>query len=181
MLESIAKGEGKTVNVGEVIGTIGEGDGRPAAQPEAEEEGTEEAEAEQPEAEAETAEKETDGHREAEEGGFRASSSVRKLAQEYEIDFAEVSGSGSGGRITREDVERLIRERDRGGAPAREAETPAPERDGKRAERPAPAAEMGGRSLKSASGCHAAGSPSPSGSSSRSRRWRCSPPSTRWT
>ena len=30
VLESIAKGEGETVNVGEIIGTIGEGDGKPA-------------------------------------------------------------------------------------------------------------------------------------------------------
>ena len=37
VLESISKGEGETVNVGEVIGTIGEGDGSeaPAAEEEA--------------------------------------------------------------------------------------------------------------------------------------------------
>jgi 2-oxoglutarate dehydrogenase E2 component (dihydrolipoamide succinyltransferase) len=140
ILESIAKGEGETVNVGEVIGTIGEGDGRPAAEPE-EEEAEERAGAEQPEAEAETeAEKteEADGHREMEEG-VRASPSVRKLAQEYDIDLAGVSGSGSGGRITREDVERLIREQSR---------TAAPEEDGRREERPAPAAEDGRGALE---------------------------------
>src|SRR3712207_7648209 len=69
VLESIAKGEGETVNVGEVIGTIGEGDGSeaPAAEEETpeEEEASEEeesAEAEQPEPEAQA--EETDGHRE---------------------------------------------------------------------------------------------------------------------
>jgi 2-oxoglutarate dehydrogenase E2 component (dihydrolipoamide succinyltransferase) len=67
----------------------------------------------------------------------RASPSVRKLAREYEIDLAEVSGSGPGGRVTREDVERLIREQSRGGAPAREAERSAPEEDGRREEGPA--------------------------------------------
>jgi 2-oxoglutarate dehydrogenase E2 component (dihydrolipoamide succinyltransferase) len=149
VLASIAKGEGESVNVGEVIGTIGEGDGSeaPAAEPEEEteaetpEEGApeEEAEAEQPEAEAETeageaAEEEAaeeDGHREVEDG-VRASPSVRKLAREYEIDLAEISGSGSGGRVTREDVERLIREQSRTAAPAREAE-----QDGRREERSA--------------------------------------------
>ncbi len=109
VLESIAKGEGETVNVGEVIGTIGEGDGRPAQQVEEAPEEEERAEAEQPEAE-----EELDGHREME---VRASPSVRKLAQEYDVDLAEVSSSGSGGRITREDVERLIREQ---GRPAEE-------------------------------------------------------------
>ncbi len=136
VLESIAKGEGETVNVGEVIGTIGEGDGSeaPAAQEEA---GTPEEAPEEEEgavSEGEGAAEEADGHREME---VRASPSVRKLAREYEIDLAEVSGSGSGGRVTREDVERLIREQSRGGAPAREAERPAPEEDGRREERPA--------------------------------------------
>jgi 2-oxoglutarate dehydrogenase E2 component (dihydrolipoamide succinyltransferase) len=150
VLESIAKGEGETVNVGEVIGTIGEGDGRPAAEEEeAEAEAPEEgerAEAEQPVAEAEeTAAQETDGHREMEDE-VRASPSVRKLAREYDIDLAEVSGSGSGGRVTREDVERLIREQGRGGAPAREAERPAPEEDGRREE--GPAAEDGRSALE---------------------------------
>jgi 2-oxoglutarate dehydrogenase E2 component (dihydrolipoamide succinyltransferase) len=143
VLESIAKGEGETVNVGEVIGTLGEGDGQPAAEPEEEEaEAAEEerAETEQAEAEAEEAaaeeeeivEEEPDGHREV-EVEVRASPSVRKLAREYDIDLADVSGSGSGGRVTREDVERLIREQDR--TAAREVERP--EEDGRREERPA--------------------------------------------
>ena len=157
VLESIAKGEGETVNVGEVIGTIGEADGQPAAQPQEAEpqeaepreeeaeaqEAEERAEVEQPEAAAEA--EEADGHREMEDG-VRASPSVRKLAQEYDVDLAEVSGSGSGGRITREDVERLIREQDRGAAPTREAQRP--EEDGRREERQAPAAADGRSALE---------------------------------
>ncbi len=143
VLESIAKGEGETVDVGEVIGTIGDGEAggdggeAPTEEPEEEEEAAQEerAESEQPEPEAEAegaADEEADGHRGV-ENGVRASPSVRKLAQEYDIDVAEVAGSGSGGRVTREDVERLIRGQDRGGgAPTREAEKPsAPEEDGR--------------------------------------------------
>ncbi|HEX2741461.1 MAG TPA: 2-oxoglutarate dehydrogenase complex dihydrolipoyllysine-residue succinyltransferase [Rubrobacter sp.] len=134
VLESISKAEGETVNVGEVIGTIGEGDGAaPEEEPEAE---AEEAEAE------EVGGEESNGHREVEDGGFRASPSVRKLAQEYEVDLAEVSGSGSGGRITREDVERLIRKQSQTAAPEK---TEEPERDGKGATQPAPAASEDGR------------------------------------
>jgi 2-oxoglutarate dehydrogenase E2 component (dihydrolipoamide succinyltransferase) len=134
VLESISKGEGETVNVGEVIGTIGEGDG---AQPE------QQAEEEQPQAEEvqPEAEEASNGHREVEDGAGRASPSVRRLAQEYEIDLAEVTGSGSGGRITREDVERLIRDQSRTAAPDR---TEEPERDGK-GEAPQPAASEDGR------------------------------------
>ena len=138
VLESIAKGEGETVNVGEVIGTIGEGDGRPAEQPEAEqapEEEPPEEEAQAAEEEQPEAAEEADGHREMEDG-VRASPSVRKLAQEYDIDLAGISGSGSGGRVTREDVERSIREQ---GRTAEKIEEPpaAPEEDGRREERPA--------------------------------------------
>ena len=150
VLENITKSEGETVNVGEVIGTIGEGgaaegDGQPET---AEEEGVAEAQAEQsePEAEEAAADEEADGHRDVEEGGFRASPSVRKLAQEYEVDLAEVSGSGSGGRITRDDVERIIREQ---GRPSEAEERPAqPEEDGRAQERPAAVAENGRGALE---------------------------------
>ncbi len=153
VLESIAVGEGEDVGVGDVIGTLGEGDGAPS-EPQAEED-EQQAEAEQPQAEEEEAEEaeagqavseETNGHREDGEG--RASPSVRRLAQEYDINLAEVSGSGSGGRIIKDDVERLIREQSQG--QAQEAPTQAPERDGQGEEEPArqeeaaaPAAEDG--------------------------------------
>ena len=148
VLQSISKDEGETVNVGEVIGTIGEGDGAAPAgvqeeQPQAEEEREEQpqAEAEQQEPEAEDSGDETsNGHRELEDGAGRASPSVRKLAQEYEVDLAEVTGSGSGGRITRDDVERLIREQSRPAAPEK---TEEPERDGEA--QPAPAVSEDGR------------------------------------
>ncbi|MBA2533673.1 MAG: 2-oxoglutarate dehydrogenase complex dihydrolipoyllysine-residue succinyltransferase [Rubrobacter sp.] len=134
VLESISKGEGETVNVGEVIGTIGEGNGtEPEEQPQAEEE--------QPEPEA-AGDEASNGHREVEDGAGRASPSVRKLAQEYEVDLAEVSGSGSGGRITREDVERLIRNQSKPEAPET---TEVPERDGKAETQQAPAVSEDGR------------------------------------
>ncbi len=163
VLESISKGEGETVNVGEVIGTIGEGDGSaPQPEPEAEEEAEEPQQAEQPatasaggqqeaqQPQAESAGEETNGHRE--DGGYRASPSVKKLAQEYDIDLAQISGSGSGGRITREDVERLIREQGGGGTQT-EAPAQAPEQNGQRQEKPAqaqpaPASEDGRGALE---------------------------------
>ncbi|MBA4114951.1 MAG: 2-oxoglutarate dehydrogenase complex dihydrolipoyllysine-residue succinyltransferase [Rubrobacter sp.] len=157
VLESIAKGEGEDVGVGEVIGTIGEGsadsadDGAAqeteedeAEQEEGqEEESREEESQEQPAAEAgqEAGGEETNGHRE--DSGVRASPSVRKLAGEYDVDLAEVSGSGAGGRVTKDDVERLIREQGRGSseeAPAREEAT---ERDGQKEEAPAQASQNG--------------------------------------
>jgi len=151
VLESISKGEGETVNVGEVIGTLGDGAApeqtqqQDEGQPEAEEVQEEQPQAEQPEPEAEgedSGEETSNGHRQVEDGAGRASPSVRRLAQEYEVDLAEVSGSGSGGRITRDDVERLIREQSRPAAPEK---TEEPERDGKGEARPAPTASEDGR------------------------------------
>jgi 2-oxoglutarate dehydrogenase E2 component (dihydrolipoamide succinyltransferase) len=145
VLESISKGEGDTVTVGEVIGTIGGGDGAAAA-PAEEQEEQPQAEEEQPEPEAEEAdEASTNGHREVEEVAGRASPSVRKLAQEYEVDLAEVTGSGSGGRITRDDVERLIRAQSGAAAPEKTAEPEQPASDGRAAPQPAPAASQNGR------------------------------------
>jgi 2-oxoglutarate dehydrogenase E2 component (dihydrolipoamide succinyltransferase) len=158
VLQNIAVGEGEDVGVGDVIATIGEGDGAATQQeePEAEEEEAAEAEAEEeegreekvaPEAqetESERAEiEETDGHRE--DGGVRASPTVKKLAQEYDINLAEVSGSGSAGRVTKDDVERMIREQT-------SAPDETPERDGQREEQPAtqeaPAEEDGRAALE---------------------------------
>ncbi|MDP9478492.1 MAG: 2-oxoglutarate dehydrogenase complex dihydrolipoyllysine-residue succinyltransferase [Actinomycetota bacterium] len=149
VLESISKGEGETVNVGEVIGTIGEGDGSAggASQGQAEEaeKEPEGQKGEHPAAATEAGqqesagatEEETNGHRE--DGGYRASPSVKKLAQEYDIDLAEVSGSGSGGQITRDDVERLIREQGGGGTQTQAPAQEAPEQNGQRQEQPAAA------------------------------------------
>jgi 2-oxoglutarate dehydrogenase E2 component (dihydrolipoamide succinyltransferase) len=147
VLESIAKGEGEDVGVGDVIGTIGEGDGAPSedSEPQDEEEEAAEAEAEEEEGQEEkvapeaqeteseqTEIEETDGHREDGEG--RASPTVRKLAQEYDINLAEVSGSGSGGRVTKDDVERLIREQSSGSGQQQEAPSQTPERNGQSGE-----------------------------------------------
>jgi 2-oxoglutarate dehydrogenase E2 component (dihydrolipoamide succinyltransferase) len=152
VLQSIAKNEGDTVNVGEVIGTIGDGEAAGDGAAGQTEQQEEQAEAEQPEPEAAEAEdeagaEETNGHREVEDGGFRASPSVRKLAEEYEVDLAEVSGSGSGGRITREDVERLIREQS---SPAARQKTEEPQADGQRdgGREAQPAAENGRAALE---------------------------------
>ena len=147
VLRSIAKGEGEDVEIGEVIGTIGEAEEAGVEEAQTEEEEAQEAEieevegheekvapaAQETEAERKAVSEEADGHRE--EGGVRASPTVRRLAEEYDINLAEVSGSGSGGRVTKEDVERLIREQDRSPAATEwQPEGGASERDGRQEE-----------------------------------------------
>src|SRR5215212_5046187 len=147
VLRSIAKGEGEDVEIGEVIGTIGEAEEAGVEEAQTEEEEAQEAEieevegheekvapaAQETEAERKAVSEEADGHRE--EGGVRASPTVRRLAEEYDINLAEVSGSGSGGRVTKEDVERLIREQDRSPAATEwQPDEGVPERDGRQEE-----------------------------------------------
>jgi 2-oxoisovalerate dehydrogenase E2 component (dihydrolipoyl transacylase) len=54
----------------------------------------------------------------------RSSPVVRRLAEEHEVDISEISGTGTGGRVTKKDIERYIEERgaEREAAPAAAAE-----------------------------------------------------------
>lgn len=65
--------------------------------------------------------------RAAAEGRVKASPLARRIAQEHEIDLAEIRGSGPGGRIVREDVEAALRQAREGvGRPAAAPPAAAP-------------------------------------------------------
>jgi len=64
----------------------------------------------------------------AAEGKVRIAPAARKLAEELGLDYRRVSGTGPGGRITREDVEKFAAGRAAGGAAAAAAPVP-PEED----------------------------------------------------
>ena len=75
-----------------------------------------------------------DGHGELESAQTlrlrRSSPVVRRLAEEHEVDIAEISGTGIGGRVTKKDIEGYIEEREAApvrAEPRREA-PPEPER-----------------------------------------------------
>src|SRR5215218_6096955 len=58
----------------------------------------------------------------------RSSPVVRRLAAEHDVDIAEISGTGTGGRVTKKDIESYIEERE--AAPGREEHAPPePERE----------------------------------------------------
>jgi pyruvate dehydrogenase E2 component (dihydrolipoamide acetyltransferase) len=71
---------------------------------------------------------------------------VRRLADEHDVNLDEVSGTGTGGRIRKQDVLRFVEQRKARPAakPAASAE-PAPEPEPEREEKPAAAAPVGGR------------------------------------
>lgn len=120
-LGSIAKAEGDTVGVNELLGTLEAGD---AASP-ADEAGRtasasyeEKPQAEQPAA-AQAPADASGGSADA-----QTSPAVRSLVAEHGLDVASIRGSGPNGRVTKEDVLKVIEDgRARGGA---EAKAPAP-------------------------------------------------------
>jgi 2-oxoglutarate dehydrogenase E2 component (dihydrolipoamide succinyltransferase) len=141
VLQEIKVTEGNTVQVNTVVGTIAaDGEGaaapapksappaapskqpapvvsmpQPAVQPAAEEEGDE-----------------------AGEDHVRSSPLVRKMAREHNLDLSKVPGTGTGGRITKQDVQAFL---DRQSVPktAAPASAPTPSSAPASAPRPAPA------------------------------------------
>lgn len=145
VLQKILVPEGETVPVGQPIAQIGEPGEKPTEAPPSEilpqqEVGAGEG-AEAPPTEVTGREPEIMAQPEeapaaAEEERIKASPMARRLAEEQGVELSQVPGSGPGGRITKEDVERFLteaaRRRQAPAAPAA-VERPAPPR-------PAPAA-----------------------------------------
>ncbi|HYT27234.1 MAG TPA: 2-oxoglutarate dehydrogenase, E2 component, dihydrolipoamide succinyltransferase, partial [Actinomycetota bacterium] len=158
ILTSIKVKEDETVEVGAelaVVSTGGAGGGTAEARPREAEEAAraagEERDGEERGAreEARPAAAAGDGAAGDGAGGAVVSPLVRRLAREHGIDLRRVKGSGSGGRVRREDIEAYLERQggERAEAPAAPAaaareEAPAPRTgDGRAAPAPAPARE----------------------------------------
>lgn len=119
IVERLMVEEGQTVPVGREIAVIvEEGAARPASEPAAQESAArpEPAPASapatpQPVAAAAGPVSGTEEVEEAEGEPRRASPLVRRLAREYGVDLAQVTGSGSGGRVTKDDILAFIQAR----------------------------------------------------------------------
>jgi len=106
ILQDIKVAEGATVQVNTVVGTIsaeGEsGAAKPAPAPAAKKESAP-AKPPAPPAEPQPA-LDQSAHEEEEEDHARSSPLVRKIAREHSINLSQVSGTGLGGRITKQDI-----------------------------------------------------------------------------
>lgn len=134
LLEQRAK-TGDELSEGAVIGVIGEaGEGSapeasqaaPGAEPErqaevAQQQGAEPATNGKTETRATSNGAQQQAASTTEDGRIKASPLARRIAEERGVDLNQVTGSGPGGRIVREDVENFTP----GAAPARPTETPA--------------------------------------------------------
>jgi 2-oxoglutarate dehydrogenase E2 component (dihydrolipoamide succinyltransferase) len=161
VLGPIQKQEGDTVTVGEVLGVLeagsgtGSGNGQidsttsvPDAQTVADTPSAEAPPVEPtPEPKAESSAPPTDAQKPAatepapaeESPGGRAAPAVRRMAEEHGIDLARVTGSGPGGRITRDDLLGYAASQ-RGAGQRNGAVAPAPAAQVPQAQ-PAPAAQ----------------------------------------
>jgi pyruvate dehydrogenase E2 component (dihydrolipoamide acetyltransferase) len=127
VLQEIKVSEGNTVQVNTVVGVIGDGSGASASAPAkavasaAPISSKKEAPA-APSAPAASAPDEEDSD-------VRSSPLVRKLAREHNVDLAKVSGTGTGGRVTKQDVLDFVEHRTVApiaAPPSRQATVPAP-------------------------------------------------------
>jgi pyruvate dehydrogenase E2 component (dihydrolipoamide acetyltransferase) len=144
VLQEIKVAEGTTVGVNTVVGTISaDGDGAapakaapaPAAPPKKEEPKKQEKAAPPPPAPPQAA----PDHEEASSDGdeVRSSPLVRKIAREHGVNLSQISGTGLGGRITKQDIMAFI-ERGESAAPARVTPSPAQPAPPQAAAAPAP-------------------------------------------
>ena len=109
-LAEIVAGEGDSVEVGAVLGTIGEG--APAAGPPAEAPGAADA-----------------------DGGDRLSPAVRRLVEEKGLDPAAIPATGRDGRLTKGDVLAHLEDREAAAEPPPPAAAPSPRSEEAREER----------------------------------------------
>lgn len=129
-LQEIKVSEGNTVQVNTVVGVIGDGSAAPPSAPA-------KAAAPAPAAPA-SAKKEAPApppapaaapREDEEDSDVRSSPLVRKLAREHNVDLARVSGTGTGGRVTKQDVLDFVEHRAAApiaAPPSRPAAAPAP-------------------------------------------------------
>jgi pyruvate dehydrogenase E2 component (dihydrolipoamide acetyltransferase) len=126
VLQEIKVSEGNTVQVNTVVGVIGDGSGAAASAP---------AKAASAPAAPSPSQKETPtappqsagktAAEDEEDSDIRSSPLVRKLAREHNVDLAKVSGTGTGGRVTKQDVLNFVDQRTSVPSPAAAAPAPA--------------------------------------------------------
>jgi pyruvate dehydrogenase E2 component (dihydrolipoamide acetyltransferase) len=133
ILQEIKVPEGNTVQVNTVVGVIGDGSGASATAPAKTAAATPAAQASAPVSAKKEAKEvpapppatsvsaPSNSDTDEEDSDVRSSPLVRKLAREHNVDLAKVSGTGTGGRVSKQDVLDFVERRTATPAP-----TPTP-------------------------------------------------------
>ncbi|HEV2690147.1 MAG TPA: 2-oxoglutarate dehydrogenase, E2 component, dihydrolipoamide succinyltransferase [Bryobacteraceae bacterium] len=131
VLREIKVSEGNTVQVNTVVGVIGDGaaSSAPATSKPTEPAAATPAPPASAKSEAAPAPA-APAHKEEEEADVRSSPLVRKLAREHNVDLARISGTGAGGRVTKQDILDYVEHRPSAPPPtAQSTPRPAPSPD----------------------------------------------------
>ena len=133
VIAKVTVGEGETVEVGAILGEMGEGSG---AAPAANDEKPAEEKKEEPKAEAASATEKKEEAAPADEP--KLSPAVRKMINDNNLDASKIPASGKEGRITKEDVQKFLESGSSAPAakaPSAPAKPAAPREVGEREER----------------------------------------------
>jgi pyruvate dehydrogenase E2 component (dihydrolipoamide acetyltransferase) len=129
VLQEIKVSEGSTVQVNTVVGVIGDGNGTaaaaPAKTPASAPGAPAPAKKETPAAAPSAPPVQAPAAQADDESDVRSSPLVRKLAREHNVDLNQLQGTGTGGRVTKQDVLDFVENRTSAPAPA-PANRPAP-------------------------------------------------------
>ena len=133
VLQEIKVSEGNTVQVNTVVGVIGDGGGASATPAKAAAPTSTPAPAAvapaSPKKETPAPPPAASAPSDEEDSDVRSSPLVRKLAREHDVDLAKLSGTGTGGRVTKQDVLDFVEHRTAAPVPApasRQPSAPAP-------------------------------------------------------
>ncbi|MBX3445373.1 MAG: 2-oxoglutarate dehydrogenase complex dihydrolipoyllysine-residue succinyltransferase [Parvibaculaceae bacterium] len=120
VLSEIVAKDGETVEVGALLGQIGEGKG---AAPAPKKEEPKKAEAK---AEAKPEPKKVEAAAPSKPADAGPSPAVRRVAEENDLDLSKVEGSGKGGRVTKADAEEAAASKSSAPATTAQVKAPAP-------------------------------------------------------
>ena len=126
ILQDIKVAEGATVQVNTVVGTISAEGESVAAKPAPATAVKPESAPVKPPAPAESKPAAQSSQEEAEEDHARSSPLVRKIAREHNLDLGQVSGTGLGGRITKQDITAFLERSQASPAASTTPSAPAP-------------------------------------------------------
>jgi pyruvate dehydrogenase E2 component (dihydrolipoamide acetyltransferase) len=140
ILQDIKVVEGNTVQVNTVVGTIaGDGEAAAASAPTPSKAAAPQPAAASPSAPTQLKASAEPAHEEEDEHA-RSSPLVRKIARENNVNLSQVSGTGMGGRITKQDITAFLEKADTSAAPARVSAPAASTAPSSKPATPAPAA-----------------------------------------
>jgi 2-oxoglutarate dehydrogenase E2 component (dihydrolipoamide succinyltransferase) len=124
VLQEIKVSEGNTVQVNTVVGVIGDGSGASASAPAKAAAPPPAAPApSQKPAPAAPSDSTASAPADEQDSDVRSSPLVRKLAREHNVDLARVGGTGTGGRVTKQDVLDFVEQRSAAPPPAAPAQS----------------------------------------------------------